>query len=71
MVNVDIRRFLAASPEQLNDDDKEELYKVIGQYKLDDDLEEDSLRNLFCITQEVLKLKGDQVHISLPNSTIH
>jgi hypothetical protein len=61
MVNLDWKRLLSLSPEDLTDDEKDELYGSLILYNPETNIDADLLKVLFHFTQDILKYKGEQV----------
>lgn len=61
MVNLDWNKILTISPDDLTEQDKEELYETISWYEIEPQKPKDHVNALFRIAQEILKYKGEQV----------
>lgn len=61
MVNLDWNKILTISPDDLTEQDKEELYENISWYEIEPQKPKDHIFALFRTAQEILKYKGEQV----------
>lgn len=61
MVQVDVSKILALTPEELQSHDKEDLFENLSNIDVDLNLPPDKFKMLFEITKSVLKYKGEQV----------
>lgn len=61
MVNLDWNKILTVSPDDLTEQDKDDLYDNVLWYEIEPDRSKEHVNTLFRITQEILKYKGEQV----------
>jgi hypothetical protein len=61
MVHLDWKRLLSLSPEDLSEEEKDDLYGSLIWYNPEPNIDTNHLKVLFRITQDVLKYKGEQV----------
>jgi hypothetical protein len=61
MVHLDWKRLLSLSPEDLSEEEKDDLYGSLIWYNPEPNIDTDHLKVLFRFTQDVLKYKGEQV----------
>lgn len=61
MVHLDWKRLLSLSPEDLTDEEKDDLYGSLIWYNPEPNIDADHLKVLFHVTQDILKYKGEQV----------
>ena len=61
MVQLDWKRLLSLSPEDLSEEEKDDLYGSLIWYTPETDISAEHLKVLFTVTQDVLKYKGEQV----------
>ncbi|KAJ9574107.1 hypothetical protein L9F63_008521, partial [Diploptera punctata] len=61
MVQLDWKRLLSLSPEDLSEEEKDDLYGTLIWYTPEPNIDAEHLKVLFTVTQDVLKYKGEQV----------
>ena len=61
MVQVNIESILAADPNKLSSQEKDDLYENIMWLEVETGLSQNKLQTLFNLTKEVMKYKGEQV----------
>ncbi|XP_069705746.1 centrosomal protein of 290 kDa isoform X2 [Periplaneta americana] len=61
MVQLDWKRLLSLSPEDLSEEEKDDLYSSLLWYNPEPNLDADHFKVLFRFTQDVMKYKGEQV----------
>ncbi|PSN58155.1 hypothetical protein C0J52_01000 [Blattella germanica] len=61
MVQLDWKRLLSLSPEDLSEEEKDDLYASLIWYTPEGNIDAERLKVLFRVTQDVLKYKGEQV----------
>lgn len=62
MVNLDWNKILTVSPDDLTEQDKEDLYDNVLWYEIEPERSKEHVNALFKIAQEILKYKGEQVN---------
>jgi len=67
MVQLDWDRLLSLSPDDLSEEEKDNLYGSLIWYNPEPNIGADQLKVLFRVTQDLLKYKGEQVC----NSMLH
>jgi hypothetical protein len=61
MVQLDWKKLLSVSPEDLTDEEKDDFYGSLIWYNPEPSIDADHLKVLFHFTQDILKYKGEQV----------
>ncbi|XP_066992290.2 centrosomal protein of 290 kDa isoform X5 [Anabrus simplex] len=61
MIQVDWRRLLSISPEELTEEDKDDLFDSVASFTPGPDVGIERIVLLLRVTQEILKYKGEQV----------
>lgn len=63
---MDLKYILSLTPDDLSDDEKDELYTFITWFDCDtEEIDQAKFETIFKISQEVLKYKGEQVETLL------
>jgi hypothetical protein len=65
MVQLDWKKLLSVSPEDLTDEEKDDLYGSLIWYNPEHNIDAHHLKVLFHVTQDILKYKGEQVCSSI------
>lgn len=62
---MDWERILGLTPEDLDDDEKDELYNTVAWFESFEDIDLTKCKALLRVSQEILKYKGEQVEALL------